>query len=284
MLLKLWTFPESADDVFAIWPPSEIQQLTYTQPSGRTQRPAPGQQIEPHQNLQTLLYMIIGRLLTHQTEIVYEDDLVTTNREIVNCIRILTRVMPFLFEADHLRAWYDRFFWQTRKPYPLWQPSEQTLRRFDGLHMSKTYSQADMHKDLGQPLGEILMNVVVKYLFFKGFTVPMVYDKDGHEDHSEELKVWQTGIGCSISPNCTQENFRNQYETVRFLLTLTSSTIFFRPEQVAHEEIKTLTHLTTKIDKRVVNAINCSFLNTVCRGSSKQDVLQNMCCLDDGAP
>ena len=30
-------------------------------------------------------------------------------------MRVLTRILPFLYEADHLEVWEDKFFWAKRK-------------------------------------------------------------------------------------------------------------------------------------------------------------------------
>ncbi|GIZ47033.1 hypothetical protein CKM354_001013400 [Cercospora kikuchii] len=263
---KYWTIPERVDDVFDLWVGGDVRVLTYTNASEPGARKAsPGEQCSPMTNLETLLYNAIAQLERLQKDTEQPDELVA--RQILNCMRILTRVMPFIFEADHLREWYDKFFWQPRKPQFLnWDEKRDThTQLFDGLDPSKLYSKEDKDKEIGPPLGETLIDLVVDYLFWRGLTLPSQQEDSGKSDRGYELKVWKTGIGCSTSSKCTSEHERNQYEVIRLLLTLTSSTLYLRPDQVALANNKALTYLTTKLEKRVVNAINCSCLNTVLR-------------------
>ncbi|USW51319.1 hypothetical protein Slin15195_G046380 [Septoria linicola] len=263
---KYWTIPERVDDVFDLWVGGDVRVLTYTNPSEPGARKAmPGEQCSPMTNLETLLYNAIAHLRKLQQETSQPDELVA--RQILNCVRILTRVMPFIFEAEHLRDWYDKFFWQPRKPqYLKWDDKRDAPSQlFDGLDPSKRCDMVDQDKEIGPPLGETLLSLLVNYLFWRGLTLPSQQDDGGNVDRGFELKVWKTGIGCSTSPKCTSEHERNQYEIVRLLLTLTSSTLYLRPDQIALADNKALTYLTTRLEKRVVNAINCSCLNTVLR-------------------
>ena len=266
IFVKYWTIPERVDDVFDLWVGGDVRVLTYThasEPGGS--KATPGEQCSPMTNLETLLYNAIAQLRKLQEDTTQPDELVT--RQILNCMRILTRVMPFIFEAEHLRDWYDRFFWQPRKPQFLkWDDKRDTpTQLFDGLEPSRLYEQTDQHKEIGPPLGEMLLSTIVDYLFWRGLTLPAQYDENGRSDRGYERKVWKTGIGCTNDPKCTTEHERNQYEIVRLLLTLTSKPLYLRPDQVALFDNKALTYLTTRLDKRVVNAINCSCLNTVMR-------------------
>jgi hypothetical protein len=33
---------------------------------------------------------------------------------LLNCIRVITRIMPFVFESPECAAWEDKFFWTPR--------------------------------------------------------------------------------------------------------------------------------------------------------------------------
>lgn len=261
-----WTVPERVDDVFDLLVGADVRVLTCTDASELGGAKAiPGEQCSPMTNLETLLYNAVAHLRRLQQDVAQPNELVV--RQILNCMRILTRIMPFIFEAEHLRDWYDRFFWQPRKPqYLKWDDKRDApTQLFDGLEPSRLYEKADQHKEIGPPLGETLLSLVIDYFFWRGLTLPALRDENRLSGRGYELKVWKTGIGCSSDPKCTAEHERNQYELVRFLLTLTSSPLYMRPDQVAVANNKVLTYLTTKVDKRVVNAINCSCLNTVMR-------------------
>ena len=147
-------------------------------------------------------------------------------------MRILTRLLPYIYEAEHLTAWQQRFLWQPRKPTFITDPrTNRPGPLFDGLNPNQRYELSDRDKVLGPPLGETLVDVVVKYLFFAGFTIPSRSDAVGLPDIEIVIKVWQTGIGSHKSLNCTKENEKNQMEILRLLLTLTSKTLYIQPSE-----------------------------------------------------
>ncbi|EME82050.1 uncharacterized protein MYCFIDRAFT_154667 [Pseudocercospora fijiensis CIRAD86] len=252
---ELWTLPETADDVFSFWAANDIRELLWTHPNQKIR------------NLITLLYVTIARLEQLQTQHVFPEQPSMTNRQIVNCMRILTRVIPFIHEAENMQEWANRFFWQPQRPtYLNWDRlNSRPNQHYDGLRPNVLYDRQDADKEIGPPLGQRLLDVVTKYLFFAGFTLPSRETKDGTPDLEITLKVWHSGVGSGSSPYCTPDNFRNQYETARLLLTLASRTMYIRPDQVAMADNKALTYLTTQLNQRMINAINCSLLNTVMR-------------------
>ena len=198
-------------------------------------------------------------------------------------MRILTRLLPYIYEAEHLKNWQQRFFWQPRRPTSVRDRSTTRLGPyFDGLNPSQQYDDLDRDKALGPPLGETLVDIIAKYLFFAGFTIPMRHDATGLPDLDIVVKVWQTGIGSNKSLNCTKENEKNQMETLRLLLTLTSKTLYIPPSEckplrlvrpnshfdmnldaITIANIESVTFLATKLESRSVNGIVCSLLNTV---------------------
>lgn len=264
--------------------------------SNNDNRPPPNTQVEPNTNLETLLYSLIGRLKTLQAEHVYGDDQRRTNTEILNCMRILTRVMPFVYEAQHLKEWHDRFFWENRRPTHFWDKRmNQPGQLVDGLNPTERFELTYMDTHIGKPLGVETLEIVTNYLFFCGFTLPRNLDHEGTPDLEIHPKVWQTGIGSKHSVNCTRENERHQEEVVRLLITLMSKTMYIQPskfiarygtvgtgllmafglsDDVPLVDIKPLTFMTTSLDERIVKAIVCSTMNTVRFGRRRSAVVQ----------
>ncbi|SMR59975.1 unnamed protein product [Zymoseptoria tritici ST99CH_3D1] len=258
---QFYTLPECADDVFSLWSPNDLGNLTLGHGDSRPQGDA---QVEPRKNLETLIYTIVARLRLLQTTIVHPGAPVNTSTEIANCMRILTRLFPFIYEAQHLKEWQDRFFWQPRKPTYFWdKKKDRPGRLFDGLEPEKEYGMEDFDTEIGPPLGETLLDLVVKYMFFAGYCIPQRLDEKGAPDLEISIRVWQTGIGSNKSLNCSKENEKFQQETVRLLLAIMSKTMYMQPNEVATADVKALTYMTTKLEKRVVNGILCSLLNTV---------------------
>lgn len=280
---ELWTLPETADDVFSFMSAGDIRQLLWTHPNQKIVAADYQFMHEPKRNLITFIYLTIARLEQLQTQHVFPDDPAMTTRQIANCMSILTRLMPFIYEAEGMQEWYNRFFWEPQKPtYLNWDKlNSRPNQYYDGLRPSVLYNREDADKEIGPPLGQRLLDVVTGYLFFAGYTLPRRETEDGRPDLQISLKVWESGIGSGSSLQCSADNFRSQYETVRLLLTLTSRTMFMRPgrllssvvndvdvadsivEQVAVADNKPLTYLTTQLNQRMINAINCSLLNTV---------------------
>ncbi|KAK4616666.1 ATP-dependent RNA helicase DBP2 [Fulvia fulva] len=113
-----------------------------------------------------------------------DDDQRRTNNEIVNCMRILTRVIPFIYEAQHLRDWHDSFFWEPRRPW-----SAEPKREI----------REDMH--IGKPLGQETLEIVTNYLFFSGIgrlsygTADPLPAGGKHEKNQQEVI---TSTGCLL--------------------------------------------------------------------------------------
>lgn len=214
------------EDVFSLWSPNDIGRLTHTE---RPNAYIAGAQFEPAKNLETLIYVLVARLLTLQTTYVHAEDQQTKNREILNCFRILTRVFPFLYDAHHLRQWLDRFLWNPRRPVSIRQKEKDRYKLLDGLDPTKEFTEDERSLVLGPPLGETILDLVVRYCFFPGFTIPKRQDEDGNPTLDTAIRVWTSGIGNSRPQGSTKENERNQQETSRLLICLMSQTMYTNP-------------------------------------------------------
>ncbi|KAF2171088.1 hypothetical protein M409DRAFT_35897 [Zasmidium cellare ATCC 36951] len=255
----LWTLPEQVDDVFQLWSPNDIANLTHS----KERRPQ-GVQAEPDKNFETLVYVLVARLRLLQTTQIHADDQQTKNKEILNCMRTMTRVIPFAFGAPHLCQWLHRFLWLPRRPAFLrdnWPNGP--IKFFDGLDPTTEYSGEDCWEPIGPPLGETILDLMVKFCFFPGFTIPKRQDEDGNPTLDTAIRVWTSGIGNSRPQGSTKENERNQQETSRLLICLMSQVMYTSPWEVATTDIKPLTYMTTKLPQRSVNGLLCSLLNTV---------------------
>ncbi len=98
-LLQFWEHPESAEDVFSLFSTTDIR---------RTRDAA-------LPNLETLLRALTDRLFLLRHHPSFPDAEIAPERHVLNCVRVLTRVLPFVYEAEQLREWEERFFWQRRK-------------------------------------------------------------------------------------------------------------------------------------------------------------------------
>jgi len=94
-----WELPESADDVFSLFSPTDIR---------RTRDNALN-------NLETLLLAVSSKLITLRNHPSFPDPEIAPERDALNCIRILTRIIPYIYEVDHLEQWEEKFFWTVRR-------------------------------------------------------------------------------------------------------------------------------------------------------------------------
>ncbi|KAI7575334.1 hypothetical protein KC346_g19977, partial [Hortaea werneckii] len=121
---QFYQLPETAEDVFALWSPNDVRNLTINHAADR---PPPGTQIAPKKNLETLMYTCIGRLHALQTRRCYSDPHQPIAPEVLNCVRILTRLLPYIYEAEHLQDWEDTFFWKPRKHTQVWDRKRERM-------------------------------------------------------------------------------------------------------------------------------------------------------------
>lgn len=277
---QFYQLPESADDVFALWSPTDVRNLTNNHSADR---PPFGSQTAPKKNLETLIYTCIGRLYALQTKRCYADPHQSITHEVLNCIRILTRLLPYIYEAEHLQDWEDRFFWQPRKLTRIWDSRREKLGPyFDGLthkrHSAKgnkenaeSDTEAERNEEsenlgekvIGPALGEQLIDILVRCMFFPGFTLPRKLDADGLPELKVQYHIWNSGIGCRQSVGMSKENERNAVEVIRLLLSVCSKQLYMPAHVVADRDAKPLSYMTTYPEKQVVLSVLCSLMNTV---------------------
>lgn len=227
-----------------------------------------------------MIYRTISRLDLLQTKRVYEDPYQPIAPEVLNGVRILTRLLPYVYEAEHLAEWEDAFFWQPRRPSSYPNPKTNGCVYLDGL-TGKPVSEERKNSNIGPPLGEQLMDILINYLFFPGFTLPARKDDNGLPELKPVYAVWQSGIGANKGVGMTKENERNAVEVLRLLLVLAGRSIYFPPGECCHslssswsaslyptgilaeQDVKPLTYLTTQADRAIVLNTICSLLNTV---------------------
>ncbi|KAK3679782.1 hypothetical protein LTR78_000158 [Recurvomyces mirabilis] len=262
---QFYQLPETAEDVFALWSPTDVRNLTQNTAS----RP-PGTPPVPKKNLETLVYACVARLDALQHQRCFADPHQPIASQVLNCVRILTRLLPYIYEADHLGPWEHGFFWLPRRPAQIWNTKHNRPGLlYDGLAPGRKYNEEDDDgaeaggKDIGPPLGEQLIDLLMKYLFFAGFTLPKRLDADGLPDLKVTYHIWNSGIGCRQSVGMTRENERHAIEVMRLLLSLFSRQLYTPSHIVAETELRSLSYLTTKPDRQVALSVICSLLNTV---------------------
>ena len=171
---------------------------------------------------------------------------------------MLTRILPFLYEADHLEVWEEKFFWTKRKrrskgrkskPEILFDESEK-----NDVPMSE---EEELFKEV-RPLGEELIDALIDMLFYVGFTVPATERSRNKVTYA----IWQKGVGCNCSMSSSSQFDNNRTEIIRLLLTLSSKSLYMPAHILPTKGVKAITYITTCPDKQLVLSLLCSQLNT----------------------
>uniref|UniRef100_A0A5S6QMK6 Protein HID1 n=1 Tax=Trichuris muris TaxID=70415 RepID=A0A5S6QMK6_TRIMR len=213
---------KNVQDIFSLIPSEEIRQL---------------RENAPH-NLATLCYKSIERLAK-----ACQCGLHSFNeqQEVLNCVRILTRLMPHMFEEPEWRG----YFWSS-VPAPKEGP---------------TIIPADT------PLAKVLLTSICNLLFCPDFTVGS--PKKGPET-VDDLKVvdsceyiWEAGIGFAASPPYVPAYAERRTELLRLLLTCLSEVIYQPPTAVSTTYENQWLFVLSSADNRHVLPLFTSLVNVI---------------------
>lgn len=239
---SFWELPESTEDIFSLFSSADIR---------RTRDNA-------LENLETLILAITSRLFILRHHPSFPDPDIAPEREALNCIRVLTRILPYLYEAEQLQEWEDRFFWGVRRK----RTRKAALARdvlFDESQeeLAKIEAAGEEFEEV-KPLAEELLDTLIDMLFFADFTLP----KTPNSKSKVTYAIWQSGVGCNTPVGTSKEFENNRTEILRLLLTLTSRSMYMSANLLPVTGVKAITYIVTCPDKQVVLSVLCSLLNT----------------------
>ncbi|KKZ68886.1 hypothetical protein EMCG_00057 [[Emmonsia] crescens] len=241
-----WELPESPEDVFSLFSPADIR---------RTRDASIA-------NLETLILAVTSRLIVLKNHPSFPDPELAPERDALNCIRVLTRILPFIYESENLEAWEERFFWgRRRKKHRHAQIASQVLFDEAGLEDEMRRPNPQDHGNDyydAKPLAEELIDTLVDMLFYSGFTIPKIPDAKAKVSYS----IWQSGVGCNAAMGSNKELESNRCEILRLLLTLASQSMYMPSSLLPVKGVKAITYLVTCPDKQLVLSLLCSLLNT----------------------
>ncbi|BAE63741.1 unnamed protein product [Aspergillus oryzae RIB40] len=170
---RFWELPESTEDVFSLFTPADIR---------RTRDNALS-------NFETLLLSVTSRLSILKNHPSFPDPELAPDRDALNCIRILTRILPFVYEAEHLEDWEDKFFWGRRKKKTREaQVAAEILFDEAQAEEPRTSPGPNDYEEV-KPLAEELIDTLVDLLFYTDFTIPKLPTTKSKVSYS----IWQSG-------------------------------------------------------------------------------------------
>lgn len=209
---QFWSIPLPLDDIFTMLSPSDIRKLD------------------------TKLYFLVEKIVGH-VEYFFTNTMTNSDnsesstipkesfRQILNCIRILVRLLPFCFDS------------------PL---SEKMVNL-----LSTTCHQDDNEKPW-----KGFIPALIDLLFIPGFTLPSQF--------SEKSKifyiVWESGIGSDHIITQYQEINLNRHDVLRLILVLLSYQMYL-PSKT--NDPNPFAIIITSLPEPVILAILCSLLNMI---------------------
>ncbi|KAI9847904.1 MAG: hypothetical protein M1837_001421 [Sclerophora amabilis] len=241
---SFWELPESTEDVFTLFSAADIRRTRDNSLS----------------NLETLLLVVTSRLLILRNHPSFPDPELAPERDALNCIRILTRLLPFLYEAEHLESWEDKFFWGRRRRRTRKASLANSEVLFDESKPEDDPTApvpGEDYEDV-KPLAEELVDTLIDLMFFSNFTSPKPHTGKSKVTYS----IWQSGVGCNTAVASTKEFESNRSEILRLLLTMTSKSMFMSANILPVLGVKVITYMTTCADKQIILSVLCSLLNT----------------------
>ena len=180
-------------------------------------------------NLETLILAVTSRLFILRHHPSFPNADIAPEKDALNCIRVLTRILPFIYESDNLETWEEKFFWSIRRKRTRKDQTVKSEVLFDEAQPEgekETELKNDDFED-AKPLAEELLDTLVDMLFFAGFTLPI----NERVKTKVSYSIWQSGVGCNTSMSSSKELENNRTEILRLLLTLSSKSMYMPASQ-----------------------------------------------------
>lgn len=243
LILQFWELPESAEDIFTLFSAADIR---------RTRDNAIF-------NLETLISALCTKLYELRNNPSFPDPELAPDRHALNCVRVLSRILPFIYESEQLEAWEEKLFWERRKR----KVKSKVLKSdviFDGSNGDgqQPITESEPEFEEVKPLGEELLDTLIDLLFYSELTLP----KTPPGKSKVSYAIWQTGVGCHNPVTSTKEYENNRKEILRLLLVLCGKAMYMPVGILPVKGVQALTYLTTSSDKQIVLSLLCSLLNT----------------------
>ncbi|CCH45744.1 hypothetical protein BN7_5330 [Wickerhamomyces ciferrii] len=215
-------------------------------------------------------------------------------KQLLNCIRYLTKILPILFEKLEFTQDINNLFWNLNyNTIDINSPNtgnsdNATIGTQSTDTIDSNFTNSSTKVRINQPLfpkspdsqtvhiggggniqnkclGENLIHILVDLLFTRGFTLIK------NDVLGVGFKIWEVGIGSNGKySNPTPELDSNRLEVLRLILTLSSQGLYIQPTKIVSTGSRFLTILVSTLGKLKILTLICSLLNLICR-SCKSD-------------
>ena len=235
-----YELPNTPDDIFSLFTSTDIRRARDSS----------------LKNIETLICTLTERLSWLRQHRSFPQPDLAPEKHALNCIRVLTRILPYIYEDEKLDGWEEALFWEKRRRKKTGGKAEILFD--DTKTQTHDDAQHSEYEDV-RPLGEDLIDNLIDLLFLVGFTIPSSERSRSRVTYA----IWQRGVGCTTTMHATKEMESNRVEVLRLLLTLTSKSLYLPAHILPNKGVRALTYLTAYPDKQIVLSLLCSHLNTV---------------------
>lgn len=222
---------------------------------------------ESFKNLETLILTVSQRLITLRgtADSLCEKE-TNLGKEALNCVRILTRVLPFVYESNDLRDWEQRFFWEqkdfgsfTRMDRNVSGESvgAESLNAPDAALKDEASSLTPQAE--ARPLGVELVDSLLDLAFWSGFTL----SSNLNGKNGPTYGFWQSGIAYERRTETSKDFESRRTEIMQLLLTLESKSIYGSSNDYLQHGAEAIECVSNHSDRKKVQYLLCSLLNTV---------------------
>ncbi|KAL4067524.1 high-temperature-induced dauer-formation protein-domain-containing protein [Scleroderma citrinum] len=197
-------------------------------------------------------------------------------KEVLNCVRVLQRVLPVVFEVEGESNTFElEVFWKkveaekgddlrTEGPQFVIEDEEDQSELGEASSSQPAGSKPKARKALPS-LGEKLFSCISDLLFCCGFTLPAKIQVDHYKIN---YVIWEKGVGSTTDPGPNAQYDSNKVEVLRLLLVLLSRQIYVSPASLFSKPSFYTLHMARKTPRRDVLTLLCSLLNTAMNSST----------------
>lgn len=210
------------------------------------------------------------------------------SKEVLNCLRVLQRVLPVVFELEGESNVFDlEVFWKSDQveefeiegngeavdtPQFVIEDDDESEDGTNAPEQQAPPTPKQKKKKLPS-LGERLFNSIIDLLFCCGFTLPAKIQKDHYKIN---YIIWEKGIGSTTDPGPSQQYDNNKTEVLRLLLVLLSRQIYIPASSLFSIPSLYSLHIVQKTPRRDVLTVLCSLLNTAMNSTTTPSTIGNM--------
>lgn len=199
-----------------------------------------------------------------------------TTKEALNCVRVLTRVLPAVFDVEGESTVFETdVLWKRQEVEDLEAPvvtadanqfviDDEDDSDNESASQPRSPQKGRLFRQLPS-LAEKLLDALVSLLFCCGFTLPKEIQVDHHKISPT---TWEKGVGATQDPGPSAPYDSNKTEVLRLLLVLLSRQIYIPPPALFTTPSLYSLHMVQTRDRRDVLVILCSLLNTAMNASS----------------